>query len=101
MHLSLGTTPFNDGEHSSIPVTRSQIPKIINLASNGLRRYPGIADKQKSIKFRFILFTIFFLGLIGNLQTFLKISNQNIQDINRKFDVTINHFGHMVFAANQ
>ena len=39
--------------------------------------------------------------MANNPHIFITRKNQNIQEINRHFDVTLNHFGPMVFAANQ
>ena len=36
-----------------------------------------------------------------NPQIFLTRANQRIQEINRYFDVTLNHFGPILFVANQ
>ena len=55
----------------------------------------------------FGIFAVFPLSLIRMCeviklpQIFLTRSNQHIQDIDHKSYGTIDHFGHMVFAANQ
>ena len=63
-----------------------------------------MANKPKQ---KYGLFAKFSLAVIGacevakNPQIFLTRANQRIQEINRHFDVTLNHFGPKLFAANQ
>ena len=77
---------------------------MIDLASTGLRRYARLANK---IKHKYGLFDKFQLALIGvydvsnNPRIFLTGANKHIQEIFRHFDGTLNHFGSMVFSANQ
>ena len=58
-------------------------------------------------KRKYGLFSRFSLALIGvcelakNPHIFLTRVNQHIQEINRHLDGALNHFGNMVFAANQ
>ena len=58
-------------------------------------------------KQKYGLFAKFSLSLVGlfevadNTHVFITRANQHIQEINRHFDGTLNHFGLMVFVANQ
>ena len=80
------------------------MPKTIGLESTGLWRSSRLANKPKQ---KYGLFSKFSLAFIGayevdnNPHNFLTITNQNIQEINRQFDGNLNHYGPMVFAANQ
>ena len=78
--------------------------KKINLASTGLRRYARLTNKPKK---KYCLFAKLSLSVIGacevdnNPNIFLTRENQHIQEINRHFDGTLNHFGPIIFVANQ
>ena len=80
------------------------MPKTIGLESTGLWRSYRLANKPKQ---KYVLFAKFWLALIGacevanNPHNFLTRTNQHIQEINRQFDGNLNHYGPMVFAANQ
>ena len=77
---------------------------MIDIVSTGLSRSVRLANKPKQ---KYGLFAKFSLALIGacevanNSHIFLTRVNQHIQEINRHFDGTLNHFGLMKFAANQ
>ena len=76
---------------------------MINLASTGLRRYARLDNKPKQ---KYCLFAKFSLPVIGECavakspQMFLTRANQRIQEMNIHFDLNLNYFGIMVFAAN-
>ena len=63
-----------------------------------------MANKPKQ---KYALFSKFSLSVIGECEMankphiFLTIANQHIQEINRHSDGALNHFGPMVFEANQ
>ena len=77
---------------------------MINLASTCIRISARLANKSRQ---KYGLFDKFSLAVVGscevakNPQIFLIRVNQHIQEINRHFDGTLNHYGPMVFAANQ
>ena len=78
--------------------------KMINLESTGLRRYARLANKPRQ---KYSLSTKLSLAVIGacevakNPHVFITISNQQIWEVNRHFDVTLNFYGPMVFASNR
>ena len=80
------------------------MPKRIDLASTCLRRSARLANKPKR---KYGLFADFLLAVIGacevdiNPHIFLTWANQYTQEINRKLDGILNHFGPMVFAENK
>ena len=80
------------------------MPNMIDLGSTGLRRSAKLANKTRQ---KYGLFAKFLLSLIRacevakNPHIFITIANQNIQEINRHLDGTLNHYGPMLFAANQ
>ena len=82
----------------------SKILKRIDLASKSLRRSSGLDNKPKQ---KYFLSAKCSLAVIGACEVVKKphilliITNQHIQEINRQFDGTLNHFGPMVFSANQ
>ena len=82
----------------------SKIPNMIYLESTGLRISASLANKHKQ---KYGLFAKFSLSVIGacevanNPHIFLTIANQNIHEINRQFDGTLNHFCIMAFSENQ
>ena len=90
--------PYREGEKGY------KILKMIYLASTGLRGYSRLDNKSKQ---KYGLFAKFSLAVIGacevakNPHILLTRANQHIQEINRHFHVTLNHFGLMVFAYNQ
>ena len=77
---------------------------MIYLASNGISRYDRLSNKPKQ---KCGLFPKLSLAVIGSYEVaknphiFLSVTNQHIQDINRHFDETLNHFDPMVFSENQ
>ena len=79
------------------------MPKIIDLASTGLRRYARLANKPRQ---KYGLFAKFSLAVIGaydvdkNLHIYIIIANQHIQEINRHIYGTLNQYGPMLFAEN-
>ena len=79
----------------------TKMPKMVNLASSGLRRYTRLANKTRK---KNSLFTKFSLAVTGackvdkNPHVFLTRSNQHIQEIDRNFDGNLKHYGPMVFA---
>ena len=81
-----------------------KMPKRIDMESTGLSRSDIMADKPK---LKYVLFSIFSLSGIGACEVskdphiFITIGNQHIQEINRHFDWTLNHFGPMVCVENQ
>ena len=83
------------------------MPKMINIVSTGLQRPSRLADKPQTAKWVSNVFTILSLAVIiacqvfKHPQTLFTRVNQHIQDININSNVTISHFGHMVFAENQ
>ena len=77
---------------------------MIDLESTGLRRSAGLANKHKqkySLFDKFSLAVIVACELDKNPHIFLTIVNQHIQEINRNFDGTLNHYSPMIFAENQ
>ena len=81
--------------------------KIINLASTGIQKLPRMSQKARQQSNIFGLFVILSLALIRTFEAitrpniFLMRANKHIQKINQQFDVTLNHFGNMIFVANQ
>ena len=63
--------------------------------------------KQQPEEINFGLFAIFLWASIGTCkfikhpQILLTKTNQHIQETNTQLYITTNHFGHMVFVANQ
>ena len=80
------------------------MPKMIDLESTKFSR-SKILDNNPKQKYGF--FSKFSLAVIGtcevakNPHIFLTRKNQHIQEINIQFDGTLNHFGPMIFSANQ
>ena len=77
---------------------------MIDLASIGLRISARLANKlrQKYGVFdKFQLSVIGAYGVANKPHVFLTRANQHVQESNRHFNGTFNHFGPMVFAANQ
>ena len=80
------------------------MPKMIDIASTGLRRSVGLDNKPKQ---KYGLFTKLWLIVLRACQVaknphiFLTRSDQHIQENNRHFDGTLNQYGPMVFAENQ
>ena len=83
---------------------REKMHKMIDIASTGLRRSTKLDNKPK---LKYGLFDQFSLSVIGacevskNLHIFLTRALKHTQEINIKFDGTLNYFGPMVFAANK
>ena len=78
----------------------SKPPKMVDLASTGLRISTRLSNKPRQ---KYSLFDKLSLELIGacevanNPHIFLTRSNQHIQVINRNFGGTLNHYGPMGF----
>ena len=79
----------------------SKMPNMIYQAPTGLRRSARLSNKTKQ---KYGLFSKFLLAVIvacemaKNPHIFLTRANQQIQEINRRFDGTVNHYGPMVFS---
>ena len=77
------------------------MPKTIDLVSTGFRISARLAHKPRQ---RYGFFDQFLLAVIGACEVakkpniFLPRSNQLIQEINRNFDGTLNHYGPILFA---
>ena len=80
------------------------MPKMINLASTDISRSARLSNKTKQKYDLFVKLSIAVIGeceVAKNSHIILTRSNQHIQEINRHFNGTLNHFGPVVFAANQ
>ena len=81
-----------------------KIPKMIDIAQTDIRRYTRLANKPKQ---KYGIFDKSSFSLIGaceatkNPYIFITRSNGHLQEINRNFDGTLNHYGPMAFATNQ
>ena len=76
---------------------------MIDLASTGLRRSLRLANTPKQKKGLFDKLSFSVLGTCEvdkKPHIFLTIANQHIQEINRHFGGTLNHFGPKVFLEN-
>ena len=85
-------------------ITGIKIPKLIDLASTGLRKYIILAKQPRQ---KYVLFAKFSLAVTwvykvdNNPHIFLIRENQHIQEINRHIHRTLNQYGSMFFEENQ
>ena len=76
---------------------------MINMASTGLRRFVRLDNKP----IKYGLFDKFSLAVIGSCEVakdphiFITRSSQHIQEINLHLNLTLNHYGIILLAANQ
>ena len=80
------------------------MPKMIGLSSSGFMisaRLDNKPKKKNGLFAKILLALIVACEVANNSHIFLTISKQHIQEMNRHFSGTLNHFGPMVFVANQ
>ena len=80
------------------------MPNMINLESTGLRRSTRLDNKPRQkygLFYKFSLEVIVACDVAKNYNIFLTRANQPIHEIIIHFDRNLNHYGPMVFAANQ
>ena len=80
------------------------MPRIIDIESTGIMRSDGLDNKPKqkyglSAKLPLAVFVA--CKVAKKPHIFITRANKHIQEINKHFDGTLNHFGPMEFAANQ
>ena len=73
----------------------SKIPNIIDMISTGIKRSSRLANKPKQ---KCVLFAKFSLAVIGSCGLAKNHQIQHIQETNRNFYGTLNHFVPIIFV---